>query len=76
MAKIEKIKFEDLEKLGGSKKQLLSQDELASIVSDPESLKKQLEENGVRLLTSLLFRLKESSDFRDKILELLKHKEK
>lgn len=74
MSRDQKIRFDDLEKLGelGEDKKTYSEEELISILSNKGMIKAVYAENGIGFLRILFEKLSTSRKFRTKALEILK----
>lgn len=77
MSKNEKIKFEDLEKLTGKRQEPLSETDLLELLNDPQKLGGVMQIRRMEFFGTMLSKMAESQEFRDKVLEALtKRKQK
>ena len=74
MSKREKIKFEDLEKLGdGNAPPGFSESELLSFIKESDSLP---QDRRVEFLGTLFSKMSESANFRGRVLKILEENKK
>lgn len=76
MSKREKIKFEDLEKLGGGHPKPFTEDDLLGLVSDSEKLATVLKTRRVEFFATLFSRLSMNKEFHDKIIDKIEELKK
>lgn len=74
MPKHEKIKFEDLEKLGEGGLAPFTEDELLELLNNREKMKLVMQSRKLEFITTMFITMAQSADFKSKVLQAMSQK--